>query len=269
MSLISRLSTALSRRAVLPFLLLLSSSADATTWYRVEVMLVAYQNEEMIDHELWADAMTAEPPQLALYQAYKQQQASYDWWFSGDSNYEEKMWAEFGFSDLPAASFPPPLTNLETLQLTEKAKRINYRDDMQVIWHQAWIEPIQEADKAIKHPIDVSLSDQLDIQLRGTIQLYVSRYLHFSSDLVIQHYQPENALNSLTLPASGQPQKDYRAQLSGTEMSDGELQRVPLRSGRVRQSRRMRSNELHYIDHPMLGAIVKVIPINSKDDLRP
>ncbi|MAS25712.1 MAG: hypothetical protein CMH99_10195, partial [Oceanospirillaceae bacterium] len=31
--------------------------------------------------------------------------------------------------------------------------------------------------------------------------------------------------------------------------------------------RRMRSNELHYIDHPMLGIVIKITPIEDASSL--
>ena len=44
---------------------------------------------------------------------------------------------------------------------------------------------------------------------------------------------------------------------------------MAIRSARIQQSRRMRSNELHYVDHPMLGLVVKVIPVETEADLFP
>ena len=33
----------------------------------------------------------------------------------------------------------------------------------------------------------------------------------------------------------------------------------------MQQKRRMRSQEVHYIDHPMLGVIVKLMPLNAEE----
>ena len=33
----------------------------------------------------------------------------------------------------------------------------------------------------------------------------------------------------------------------------------------VQQKRRMRSNEVHYIDHPLLGAVIKFTPVTADD----
>jgi len=260
------------RPGCLVLLTLLTFGVQANPWYRVEVMLVAYQDEEVIDHELWPDALDAEPPSAVIYEQHQAARDSYDWWLEARSTAEQKALAEFDFSQRPVADFPRPLTQLQHKLFASKADTINRRRDMQVIWHQAWVEPIQSEDNAIRHPIDVAIRDQLNIQLRGTLQLHVSRYLHINTDLVMQHYALEETpeLAALSLPASGNLKADYRSGLlEGAELSLTEPQAAPIRSARIQQSRRMRSNELHYVDHPMLGLVVKVIPVETEADLFP
>ncbi|WP_419813440.1 CsiV family protein [Bacterioplanoides sp.] len=249
-----------------------ASSLKAAPWYRVEVMLVAYQNEETIDNELWPDAINTQPPSAEVYQQYADAEDHYNWWTNSTSTKETKALAEFDFSQVPTASLPTALTPLEHKLFADKAEKINRRRDMQVIWHQAWVEPIQDEKHAIQHPIDVELSGPFTIQLRGTLQLYVSRYLHINSDLTVQHYQLEESpeLAALNLPSSQSAQTDYREELYSQEsLSLTEQKIIPIRSAHIQQSRRMRSNELHYIDHPMLGMVVKVIPIETEADIAP
>lgn len=255
---------------------LLPASAQANPWYRVEVMLVAYQDEETIDHELWPDAISSEPPAYEITDAFTDLQHGYDWWIHPQdedaATATTRLWSEFGITETPASPLTQPLTPLAHLMFADKASKINRRHDMEVIWHQAWIEPVQGEEKAIRHPIDVSLKDKLDIQLRGTLQLYVSRYLHINTDLTIQHYAlaESKELAALSLPSSSTDKPDYRTDLlNDGKVSLSEPQLTPIRSARIRQSRRMRSNELHYVDHPMLGLVVKVIPIETEDDLLP
>ena len=64
-----------------------------------------------------------------------------------------------------------------------------------------------------------------DSSVRGTIRLYVARYLHVEAHLIYENpYAANQALFEL------------------------------------RESRRMRSGELHYFDHPVFGALVRVTP---------
>lgn len=245
--------------------------ASANPWYRIEVMLIAYQDEETIDHELWPDAINAEPPLAEQYDRVEQQHQSFDWWLQPEVSYSEVAWAQLGFSKPVQGNFPAPQSRLDHLLFAEKAARINKRSNMNVIWHQAWIEPVQPEGSAIQHPIDVRLKDKMDIQLRGTINLHLSRYLHINTDLNVQHYElsEPNELAALSLPATENAKTDYRADLlSEQDISLGEQQQTPLRSAHIKQSRRMRSKELHYVDHPMLGLVVKVIPIETEADIQ-
>lgn len=251
---------------------LLPATAQANPWYRVEVMLVAYQDEETIDNELWPDAIDAQPVSAEVYQQYEETENQYNWWAEANSTEEQKLLAEFDFSQVPSASLPTALTPLEHKLFADKAAKINRRNDMEVIWHQAWIEPIQDEKNAIQHPIEVELSGPFTIELRGTLQLHVSRYLHINTDLKMQHYQLEETpeLANLSLPSSQSETADYRADLYAQEqLSLSEQQVVPIRSAHIQQSRRMRSNELHYVDHPMLGVVVKVIPVETEEDVAP
>ena len=66
--------------------------------------------------------------------------------------------------------------------------------------------------------------DELDAQIQGTVKVSLSRFLHLDLDLVLH-------------------EADQRF--------------------RFTSSRRMRSNELHYLDHPMFGAIVIITPVTE------
>lgn len=71
--------------------------------------------------------------------------------------------------------------------------------------------------------IAVRLTDAA-MQLDGTLRLLLSRYLHLEADLI---YRPLDGAQAV-----------YR----------------------LRESRRMRSREIHYLDHPMFGIIALVTP---------
>ena len=130
-------------------------------------------------------------------------------------------------------------------------KHIQRRDDMKVIWHQAWVEPIQEREKSILHPLNIELEEEdLKIHLSGDFSLSLSRYLHIHSNLNMQH-----SVRQMTEPD---------AEAEATPLSTWQ----PLRAAHIQQNRRMRSSELHYLDHPMLGIMVQIMPIPDKlDDL--
>ena len=61
--------------------------------------------------------------------------------------------------------------------------------------------------------------------------------------------------------------RSYLAQGTGITAAKATEQRhdLPQRIITTTQSARMRSMELHYIDHPRLGVLIKIIPMNDSD----
>ncbi len=77
-------------------------------------------------------------------------------------------------------------------------------------------------------------------KIDGVVRLYRSRYLHLEADLV--YHRPEAA--TVTVEAA----------------PDGSLAPPTPTLFRMVTSRRMRSRELHYLDHPLFGVIALVTP---------
>ena len=77
-----------------------------------------------------------------------------------------------------------------------------------------------------------------EANLAGYVRVTIGRYLHFQADLWTTMENKEDIA------------------------SPRENQFVALR-----ESRRMRSNELHYLDHPALGIITKISPYSIDSDI--
>lgn len=216
-------------------------AAPNSPWYRIEVMLIAYEDADNIDHEHW--------PQELPAKVFDHAALDFSGQVNPDHNATPRLAAGFGIGKTPDTNLHKSLP-ADSLSLQEDADRINKQNNMKVIWHRAWIEPIQEQSKAILHPIDVHLLDRLNMHLSGRIQLYRSRYLHIDTDLVMQHseVQPFLIEDSEAL-VDDQPETASNPNI---------------RAGEIKLTRRMRSNELHYLDHPMLGVLVKVVPVENK-----
>lgn len=241
-----------------------SLNLQAAPWYRVEVILVAYQNPELIGDEQWPAAIA-----VPLSEA---RAPDFRWWHTPPVNGYNALLAGFGFGRVPVANWDLPLQPLPNLQLQAEAERLQKHPDMQVIWHQAWVEPIQEQEQAVVHPLDIRLTDKLDIQLSGSISLHRSRFLHLSTDLVVQHFEPVLPpaladLQPLNSPIASDYRTDLLTQAAIASSAAEETAPLPLRAAHIQQSRRMRSGELHYIDHPLLGIVVKVVPVTDASSL--
>lgn len=112
--------------------------------------------------------------------------------------------------------------------------------------------------------------------LDGTIRLVVTRYLHLYTDLYFTtpvEWLGDEAAGAPAVPGGG-PAADSRAAghpgVAGAAMAprvarnaDGQA----MLSYPFVQRRRMRSNELHYLDHPVLGMLVRITPRGDGDEL--
>ncbi|MCB1735834.1 MAG: hypothetical protein H6981_08975 [Gammaproteobacteria bacterium] len=88
-------------------------------------------------------------------------------------------------------------------------------------------------------------------QLDGTLTLVLGRYLHLYTDLIDRRLITPDALHF----SNGMPPTYDNGQA--------------LASFRVQLHRKMRSKELHYIDHPLLGILVKVLPVAVEPSTEP
>lgn len=107
--------------------------------------------------------------------------------------------------------------------------------------------------------------DPSQVALDGTLRVHRARYLHVQADLL--YYRPMDSDTRAPVPPEGDPNalpaKDspdtaYIEQL----LAEGDT--AP-RVFRLTESRRMRSRELHYLDHPLFGVLVEAWPLELPD----
>lgn len=122
-----------------------------------------------------------------------------------------------------------------SLRLKSHANRIKTAKDMELLLHMGWRQPGLPEDKAIAIQVDEGPSQRLS----GTLKLVLSRFLHINTDLI------------------------YREQRSGDNSSDLSTQ-PRYQAYNLKQSRRMRSRELHYLDHPLFGMAIMVTPYQGR-----
>lgn len=127
----------------------------------------------------------------------------------------------------PSAYDGLPFSQLESLPrerylLSDDAARLS-RQGFQILWHGGWYQNVSTG----RNPkVRIASADG---RVDGIIQVDRSRYLHFKPDLLLSR---EAAIEAI-------PQR-YRLQ----------------------QSRRMRSEQLHYLDHPHFGMLVMINPLD-------
>jgi hypothetical protein len=103
-----------------------------------------------------------------------------------------------------------------------------------ILFNAQWVQPVYEQQHSV--PIYIESSKQVlnQPQLKGLFNLHVSRYLHSSIELQFIPEDAENLNKTLSL----------------------------------QQTRRMRSQEVHYIDHPSLGVLIRILPFENPLDTK-
>ncbi|WED20810.1 peptidoglycan binding protein CsiV [Vibrio sp. JC009] len=116
--------------------------------------------------------------------------------------------------------------------------------------------------------------DQPIYELEGKFQVYVQHYLFLESDLdlrspgkreiMIESSQPVATEDAMAVETDFNNEPLFIEESSTVEI--GRMEAIKpvvkveefLRSYRLSQKRRMRSGEIHYLDHPLMGIIIQV-----------
>jgi len=182
--------------------------------------------------------------------------------------------------------------------LQEQADSLQKDKRFNLLFHQAW----RQAPKVLSETPALIISGGHQYgehsELEGSIKLSIARYLHLNTNLWLSEFEPNygqntaQSIHSLTdhawpeLPkvpniedsnenfALSTNDQGWQASLNLNALSGGDeynaiLAKPYLTSNIVKltQSRRMRSNEVHYIDHPRMGIIIKLTPFERTSDL--
>lgn len=221
------------------FLALLLIAVVSPAWavdYRVELIVFANTETQAFHSEQWA--MEVDPPVL---------DDAVDL-FTGDR----------------ARGFLP----LRDQELTQARELLENSERFEVIKHVVWQQPGLAADDAVpvrvhggtdygpQYPermqprlevgedgtiVEIPGPERLE-QLDGTIRVELGRYLHVYTDLLLRKPVVLERMDPETQEAVQTPA----------------LLDIPMQ-----EHRRMRSRELHYIDHPLLGVLVEITPVEE------
>ena len=113
----------------------------------------------------------------------------------------------------------------DIFQLSDKAKALNNSGNYRVLKHMAWLQP----GLAKEDPVN---------ELDGTVKIVLGRFLHLYTDLV---YRKTFTISSGDALGRNRVLADFP----------------------VKSHRKMRSKTLHYVDHPYLGILIEIRPIEE------
>ena len=177
-------------------------------------------------------------------------------------------------------------------ELGAKAAQMQRGGRYTVLFHETWVQPVPPEERSLPIVLDHSGDTQQWSRLQGTIKLSLSRYLHVQTNLwlntsgdylpgtwqmpapplgppslIIEEQEPVDITTAIEqLPQAVVLGIDGENEGEGGEPGEVNVPVYPYRHAvLLEQTRRMRSNETHYIDHPLLGVVIKFTPITAEE----
>mgnify|MGYP001941532247 CR=1 FL=1 len=202
----------------------LAQSQELDNWYSVEVLIFSNEDSAAIQAEVWPQL-----PEPERRDAVSLQAASND--------------AE-----------PFSLMKADQMILASPSAQLRRSGQYRTLLHTGWIQPVQRTQNPT--PVRIVAGNILDngrYELEGYLGIGRGQYLHVRPDLY---------LNRLLTPAQASalerstPQETGSAAITTYDFAMPEILSVHLD-----QPRRMRSGEIHYIDHPLFGILVSINPL--------
>ncbi|MBK5936845.1 hypothetical protein CCR81_08485 [Halorhodospira halophila] len=228
-----------------------AQAAEADEWYEVEVIVFRQWEQGGRHAERWPTR--ADLPHYPL------------WQIPAGCGSDQASRRELGIEDDPASAeietddLDAQETRLHCLpaerrRLTAHWGALTRSDAYQPLYHLAWLQPGVGRDRAVAVPVPYHWTPPTEAEARnqelrdpqyqppafGLIRIYRERFLHAAVDLRLH----------------------WRA--VGREIDEAEQIRAPLH--RMQENRRMRSGELHYLDHPALGVLIIIHPADQPPD---
>ena len=167
-----------------------------------------------------------------------------------EDGFRAKVIQELVFQLNPFADGQLAFKNFSPLSdLAEIKDRIDRSSSMRVLDHKSWIQPIGPEQTSIM--IQGGAEQEGKYEIDGFISIYKKRYLHVITDLWFSKSLTNNS------------EKIHFSNAGLGESKNAGLIRETLNSSAfhtftMKQQRRVRANELHYLDHPFFGLVLKI-----------
>lgn len=204
--------------------------ADNSSQYKVEIIVFQNLAQQRLELEKWPS-----------YPALPELKGAIEL-TPGDTKNDNKA----SFQLLPPSQ----------MSLLNAEKRLGEDANIKVLLHYAWLQdidapenakpihlysgPFNQRTESANRFTELPYDTAEHWQLNGTITLSKSKYINLSTDLL------------LNIPTADLPRNN-------TQENSDVLNRQIANFTMV-QTRKLRSNELHYLDNPMLGVLIKVTP---------
>ena len=243
-------------------------------WYQIDVIVFRLKTEEP-DDEYWPDIAASYPwnvtaitrggteqaRPLRLSQLVQMQADLRAINTSGGrSGFDARAPSSVDFGRLLAAAETPESHAFEPVRssLSKLIRRLNRAADVEVLGEQSWQQPITKTPGPVMIQAGERFDDRYEIE--GTLSFSRSRYLHVRVELWLTRFQARFRRTRPVAPSllAGLDAKTLAANhdLVAVERRRGQYTATSVH--RLKESRKLRLDELHYLDHPLFGVIVKI-----------
>lgn len=236
-------------------------------WYQVEVTLFLHRFHDP-EEEVWqgADSLTASPAGTTRLLSLTELLALPQWTEAeSESGFEPEPELQAGQERVPEPLFngpepahqsdfriPDPSTDgfiallPEDWNFTETNASLQRSPNYRVLYHSAWRQPMRLANATQDMVIQAGQQVGNRYELEGTLRFYFNS----RRDRIIM----DNQLLFNTWDENSRPAATSASVATETSTMDV-VHSIP-----VMTTRELRSNEFHYLDHPVVGALVEVFP---------
>ena len=272
----------------------------ATRWYNVEIIVYAHNIGWRDTEEQWRDQLALSYPDNTevLRSPFDEtaQVESFDDGINATNGptppnvAAQDIATDSGDIQPDKSTTPESYTLIEddALTLTAAAKRIAAQRDLRLLTHVGWQQQMRGTDQSV--PILITGGDLIGdhYELEGTLRLSVERYLHLETNLWLNTFVAGSTSNillwnalptrpTLAVPSNVavEPESDsginpFLGQTENTAPWERYAFHPPAyvaeKTVVMQQKRRMRSGELHYIDHPLMGLLIRIDPLPEPDE---
>jgi hypothetical protein len=139
--------------------------------------------------------------------------------------------------------------------LSKEYQRIKRSSEFNILQYSAWRQTGLDQSQAYEIDID-DLENNHEKKtgntISGTVKIVLARYLHFYSKLRYQRIGED---------IEGKASETSQSEEAVSQNPENEI--TAINSYPIETHRRMRSKELHYIDHPLVGILIQINPVDT------
>lgn len=287
----------LSLLTALPLLLLSATgiASEDERWFQVEVIIFARANGDT-GEENWPRNPTLSYPfnwvELRDPEAPPPSRSS-QW--NEEASVRDPLTDNWIAPDLEREPYYQLPSNER--ELNRYANALRRHSGHRILFHEAWRQPFRDNREAPAVIITGGDAYGSHFELEGSIRVTLSRYLHLNTNLWLTRFDPNTGqtpgswpqlpnrpgqysleapltINSRLSSPFDAPERNAWGLELRTDASMASLPEflrepyLPSRIVTLNQQRRMRSEELHYLDHPLVGLLIQITPYDPPQAAR-